>query len=103
MRLELTRSWIISIICLIITGYFAFHSIQGARGYRRMKQIEAEIVLARQIGQEMQDRKNLLSRKVQGLSPTSLDLDLLEETATRILNMGSQQDRIILLPCATCS
>ena len=98
MKIEFSRSWLVPCICLIITGYFAWHTVQGARGYRRMHQIRAEIALARQIADETHQRKELLARKVQSLSPKSLDLDLLEESAMRVLNMGSEEDLIILLP-----
>ena len=40
--------------------------------------------------------KELLQRKVRALSPESLDLDQLEESAMRILNMASPDDKVIL-------
>jgi len=98
MKIEFSRSWLIPGICLIITGYFVFHTIQGARGFRRMHQVRAEIVLARQVAEETRQYKDLLARKVQALSPTSLDRDLLEESAMKVLNMGSENDLIILMP-----
>lgn len=97
MKIEFSRSWLIPGICLIITAYFAWHTVQGARGYRRMHQVRAEIVLARQIAEETRQHKELLARKVQALSPTSLDRDLLEESAMKVLNMASEKDLIILL------
>lgn len=98
MRTELSRALFVPVICLIIAGYFVYHSVQGAHGYRRMRQIEAEIASDRQTAEEIHKRKELLAHKVRALSSGSLDLDLLEETSTRILNMGSAEDRIILLP-----
>ena len=98
MKIEFSRAWLVPVICLIITGYFSWHTVQGARGYRRMNQVRAEIIQSRQIADETRQRKELLERKVQALSPTSLDLDLLEESAFRILNMASEKDLIILLP-----
>lgn len=95
-RFELSRSWLFPVVCLIITGYFLFHTIQGTHGYRRMKQIKAEIEQARQIAKETRIQKELLSAKVRALSPEFLDLDQLEESAMRVLNMGSETDLIIL-------
>lgn len=94
-RFELSRSWLFPAICLIITGYFLFHTIQGAHGYRRMKQLKAEIEQARQIAKETRLQRKLLSAKVRALSSDALDLDQLEESAMRVLNMGSENDLII--------
>lgn len=97
MRLPtLSRSYVIPAICLLITMYFTYHAIQGARGIRRMKQVNAEIVLAENIAKETRAEKDLLHRKVKSLSPDSLDLDQLEESALRVLNMGSPEDKLIL-------
>jgi cell division protein FtsB len=95
-RFELSRSWLFPVVCLIITGYFLFHTIQGTHGYRRMKQLKIEIEQAHQIAKETSFQRNLLSAKVRALSPESLDLDQLEESAMWVLNMGSEQDLIIL-------
>lgn len=95
-RFELSRSWLFPVVCLIITGYFLFHTVQGAHGYRRMKQLKTEIEQARQIAKETKTQRLLLSAKVRALSVDSLDLDQLEESAMRVLNMGSQEDLILL-------
>ncbi len=95
MRLLPTRNWLFPTICLVITSYFIYHGIQGARGYRRMNQLNEEISLARQIADDTRAEKELLEIKVKSLSPKSLDLDQLEESALRVLNMGSPEDQVI--------
>ena len=95
-RFELSRSWLIPAICMVITGYFLFHAVQGGHGYRRMQQLAAEIEQARQIAEEIKKERDLLAAKVYALSSESLDLDQLEESAMRILNMGSPDDLILL-------
>jgi len=97
MRYDGSRGWLIPAVSLIIMGYFIYHSIQGARGYRRMRQVEAEIVLAQQKADEIRAKKELLNRKVQALSTESLDLDMLEETSAQMLNMAPEGDQVILL------
>lgn len=94
-RFEMSRSCLFPVVCLIITGYFLFHTIQGSHGYRRMKQLRAEMEQAHQIAEETRVKRELLSSKVQALSPDSLDLDQLEESAMRVLNMGSEKDLIL--------
>ena len=83
-------------ICLIITVYFVYHGISGAHGFRRMHQIKEEIILARQYADQVHAKRELLEIKVKSLSPNSLDMDQLEESAMRVLNIGKPEDIIIL-------
>jgi len=83
-------------VCLIITAYFIWHGISGAHGFRRMNQVKEEIVLARQFAEKIHAKRELLEIKVQSLSPNSLDIDQLEESAMQILNIGKPEDIIVL-------
>ena len=96
MRIGESRLYVIPISCLLITLYFCVHAINGTRGFRRLEQINAEILLATDIAQETRMEKESLQRKVRALSAESLDLDQLEESAMRILNMGRPDDMVIL-------
>ena len=95
MKIEISRHWLSLLICLIITGYFMFHSIQGAHGYRRMKQVQEELVLAKEVAEEKKQEKEILKAKVQALSPNSLDLDQLEESSFRVLNVVKPDNKVI--------
>lgn len=90
------RSYVIMAICLLITVYFCYHAVQGARGLKRMEQLKTQIALATQIAEDTAAEKDLLRKKVRSLSPHSLDLDQLEESALRVLNMGKPDDKVIL-------
>ena len=83
-------------VCLIIASYFIYHGIYGAHGYRRLKQVQAEITLARQVADEVQARRSFLETKVKSLSENSLDMDQLEESAFHFLNMGKPNNIILL-------
>ncbi|MBR6675161.1 MAG: septum formation initiator family protein [Alphaproteobacteria bacterium] len=96
MRIGESRLYVIPISCLLITLYFCVHAISGARGLKRLEQVNAEIVLATDIAKETRAQKESLQRKVRALSVDSLDLDQLEESAMRVLNMGRPDDMIIL-------
>ena len=98
MQIDINKSFLFPALFLIITLYFAYHSIQGARGYRRLNQVHQEIILAQQIANQTRIRKELLETKVSALAPDSLDLDQLEESALRTLNMGKKEDFILLAP-----
>ena len=83
-------------ICIIITIYFVYHGISGAHGFRRMHQIKEEIILAKRDAEINHAKRELLEIKVRSLSPESLDMDQLEESAMRILNIGKPEDIIVL-------
>lgn len=90
------RSYVIMALCFLITIYFCYHAVQGARGIRRMEQLKTEIALASEIATQTAQEKELLRKKVHSLSANSLDLDQLEESALRVLNMGKPEDKVIL-------
>lgn len=96
MRIGESRLYVIPISCLLITIYFCVHAVNGARGLRRLEQVNSEIILASKIAQETRQEKEILQRKVRSLSLESLDLDQLEESAMRVLNMGRPDDMVIL-------
>lgn len=96
MRIGESRLYVIPISCLLITLYFCVHAINGARGIRRLEQVNTEIILATEISKETRQEKESLQRKVRALSTGSLDLDQLEESAMRVLNMGRPDDIVIL-------
>lgn len=96
MRIGESRLYVIPISCLLVTLYFCVHAVNGARGIRRLEQVNAEIVLATEIAKETQQEKESLQRRVRALSTESLDLDQLEESAMRVLNMGRPDDIVIL-------
>lgn len=92
----MSRSYFFPFICLMITVYFIFHGIAGNHGIKRMREVQEEIQVAKQIQIATEKEKALLQSKVNALSPKTLDMDQLEESALRILNMGDTNDRIIL-------
>lgn len=89
------RLRVIPLFCILMSIYFIYHTIQGNRGLRRSWQLDQEIELARNIAMETAEEKKLMRAKVKSLSPNSLDLDQLEESARRVLNMGNPDDQVI--------
>lgn len=95
MQLKISHNFLIPFICFLITGYFIFHGIQGNHGIRRMIQVREEIRTADAIKKSAEEEKQRLQTKVNALSEKSLDLDQLEESSLRILNMGDSQLKVI--------
>lgn len=94
--LPLSRNWFIPFVCLWVTVYFFYHGIEGNHGIKKLSEIKSEMLIASQILDKATQEKNLLQSKVNALSSKSLDIDQLEESALRILNMGNANVRVIL-------
>ncbi len=94
--LYFSKNWVLPVVCFVITAYFIYHSIEGNRGWKKMQQINSEIEIATIVARQTNIQRELLTQKVKSLSGESLDLDQLEESALRVLNMGDPKNRIIL-------
>lgn len=81
---------------LVLTFYFGYHAINGERGLRRLFELRQEIKIASQVAEEIALRRAEMEQKVRQLSPQSIDIDMLEESARSLLNMGQEGDYIIL-------
>lgn len=89
------RHFIIPMIGILITCYFAYHAIRGERGLFRLFEINQEINEAQTVLAQTEQQKQEMNKKVKALSPESLDLDMLDESGRRILNVGEKNDYII--------
>lgn len=92
---ERPRHFIIPMIGIIITGYFAYHAIRGERGLFRFFEISGDIKEAETVLAQTEQQKAYMTKKVRALSPDSLDLDMLDESGRKLLNVGYKQDYLI--------
>lgn len=91
-----TRYILPPLFWLLLTLYFGYHAVNGKRGLRTLFELRQEIEIASQVADEIATRREEMEKKVLKLSPQSLDLDMLEESARSLLNMGKEGDYIIL-------
>lgn len=82
---------------MFIMFYLGFHAISGERGLialfterHRLEALKVELA-------EVTAQRESLERKVRGLSDKSLDLDLLDEQARRILGMAGKSEVVYFL------
>ena len=85
---------VIPFACLLVTVYFTYHGIYGNRGLLRLEQIHQERLQEEAVAAEVAQKKELLQKKVQALKEGAPDL--IQEEALRVLNMGSEDDLVIL-------
>ncbi len=92
------RQIVISLLAFGVIGYFTYHSVEGERGLRAWFAVKHEITLARAELADLRADQKILERRVMLLRPESLDLDMLEERARAVLNLGHPDELVILLP-----
>ncbi|MBO4520934.1 MAG: septum formation initiator family protein [Alphaproteobacteria bacterium] len=90
------RHLVAPLFWLVLTVYFGYHAVNGERGLRRLFELKQEIQIASQVAEEVALRRAEMEKKVRQLSPQSIDVDMLEESARSLLNMGQDGDYVIL-------
>ena len=76
--------------------YFAYHGVNGDRGLLAWRTLERQAASARaELGRTRGERE-ALERRVQLLYAESLDPDMLDESARRLLNYGRPEEIVIL-------
>ena len=82
-------------ICLILSFYFIIASFNGEFGVSAKYEFLAkEKVLTRELGLLIEETK-AIKNKIRRLSNTSLDLELLDQQARKILGMIGERELIV--------
>ncbi len=83
-------------IGLIICLYFGYHVLRGERGIITWLEVRKELAQKTIFAEEISAKRIYWEKKVKHLSPKNLDLDVLDESARDILNMGQEGDYVIV-------
>jgi cell division protein FtsB len=78
--------------------YFAYHTVQGDRGLLAWWRLNREVHTAEATLGRLQVERDRLDRRAQLLRPDHLDPDMLEERARIMLNMGRDDEVVVLRP-----
>jgi cell division protein FtsB len=76
--------------------YFGYHTVQGDRGLFAWWRVKQDVHQAEQLLGTVQAERDRLEHRVQQLRPDHLDPDMLEERARIMLNMGRDDEVIVL-------
>ena len=87
----------VPLFVLALIAYFGFHAVQGERGILAWHRMKADLAHAEQRRAELAGERQRLAHRVGLLEPGSLDRDMIEEQARRLLNYGHPLDRVIML------
>lgn len=78
-------------------GYFAYHAVQGERGLLAYLHLQQELKQATAVESELAAQRAELEHRVKLLRPDSLDPDMLEERARKVLNYAREDEVVVLL------
>lgn len=86
------------VLCLALTGYFAYHLIGGDRGLLAWVRLSQEIHAGEQRLASLRVERAALDLKVSNLTPDHLDADLLDERVRATLNLAAPNEIVIMPP-----
>jgi cell division protein FtsB len=76
-------------------GYFGWYAFHGARGYPYRDRLVAQLVFTTQAASDMTRQRQTIEDRVKLMRPESIDPDLLDELARRVLYVGKSNDIIV--------
>src|SRR5580698_10495871 len=88
------------VLGLALTGYFAYHLVEGDRGLKAWLRLNREIRTATANLEAVRAQRAALDLRVSNLRPEHVDPDLLDERIRATLNLVSPDDIVIMQPAA---
>ena len=89
------RTVIVLLTCALGLLYVGYQSVQGERGLLRWVERSAEVEKTRAEVAALADEREKLERRVSQLRTDNLDLDLLDQEARRLLNLGHPDEEVL--------
>jgi len=86
------------IVGIALTGYFAYHLVEGERGFKAWLRLNREIRNATANLEAVRAQRTAMELKVSNLRPEHVDPDLLDERIRATLNLVSPDDVVIMQP-----
>ena len=81
---------------MALFGYFAYHLIEGDRGFLAWLQLTKDVHVAKQQLATLEDARQALARRVSELTPDHLDPDLLDQQVRSVLDFAGPNDVVIM-------
>lgn len=90
------KNWILSSVVLLFLVYFLFYSIYGDRGVIAYFKWQNNLETARSTLDEVKGQKLEIEHKVKLLRPESLDTDMLDEQARKLLGVSKKTEQVFV-------
>ena len=89
------------VLGIALTGYFAYHLVEGDRGLIAWLQLTREIRAENAKLDAVRAQRQALDLKVSNLKPDHLDPDLLDERVRATLNLVAPGETVIMQPATS--
>jgi cell division protein FtsB len=89
------------VLGLALTGYFAYHLVEGDRGLRSWIRVAQELRLATENLAAVEAERAALDHRVSQMRPDHVDPDLLDSQVRRTLDVASPDEIVIIQPPET--
>lgn len=93
-----SRQIVAPVLGACVIGYFAYHTVQGDRGLLAYMRLTGEVARAEATLAEVRAERETIEQRVRLLDPDSLDLDMLEERARKLLHRVRDDELVIFTP-----
>lgn len=81
---------------MTLAGYFAYHLVEGDRGFLAWRQLTAELHTETARLQSLRGERETLARRDDDLKPDHLDPDLLDERVRTTLDLAAPNEVVIM-------
>jgi cell division protein FtsB len=95
---RLARALIGPVLGIILTGYFAYHLVEGDRGLLAWLRLTRAVQAENDRITRLRAEHAALALKVKNLTPDHLDPDLLDERVRATLNLAAPNEIVIIPP-----
>ena len=89
------------VLGIALTGYFAYHLIEGDRGFLAWLRLTREIRAENSNLEAVRAQREALDLKVSNLKPDHLDPDLLDERVRATLNLVAPDETVLIKPATS--
>lgn len=79
----------------LLAFYFSYHLVQGEHGLIAYLELRGQVAVRQAESNELEAEKSKLAHRVRLLRPDSLDPDLLDEQARRMLGVARPDELVI--------
>lgn len=97
---ERARHVIGPVLGICLAAYFAYHGVEGERGFFAWKDLKADLLQAQGERQRMRGQRLYWEHRVGLLDPARTDPDMLDERARVMLGLGRADELMVLEPAA---
>ncbi|HTV90561.1 MAG TPA: septum formation initiator family protein [Stellaceae bacterium] len=81
-----------------LTGYFAYHLVEGDRGLHAWARLSLELHAARDTLGTVSAEREQLAHRVSQMQPNHIDPDLLDQQVRKVLDVAAPAEIVIMTP-----